>query len=118
MVGLAEVSGSAVLTPVSHIVGSAAADLLGWIRGTEQAVTGQSKANQRTQLSHVSWIWNNLFYSSSMPCFKNKAIFKKNSPLSMRCGPRTTFHVVLGKYVCNQGIVLPLSFNNKLEILM
>jgi hypothetical protein len=72
LVGLAEVSGSAVLTPVSHIVGSAAAHLLSWIRRTEQAVAGQSKANQRTQLSQVSWIWNNLFYSRSKPCFKNQ----------------------------------------------
>jgi hypothetical protein len=53
LVGLAEVSGSAVLTPVSHIVGAAAAHLLSWIRGTEQPVAGQSKANQRTQLSPV-----------------------------------------------------------------
>ncbi len=51
LAGLAEVSGSTVLTPVSHIVGAAAAHLLSWIRGTEQPVAGQSKANQRTQLS-------------------------------------------------------------------
>jgi hypothetical protein len=47
LIRLAEVSGPAVLTPVSHIVGAAAAHLLGWIRRTEQAVAGQCKANQK-----------------------------------------------------------------------